>query len=154
MKKIICVLSVFFVFGLTLVSVSFAQRGQMGKWQGSGGWGPDAPYQRLYDPAKVETITGTVESVERIKPDKGMYPAVTLTVKTEKETILVHLGPAWYIGRLDTKIEKGDKLEIKGSRVTFNGKPVIIAAEIKKGESTLVLRDSDGIPVWAGWRRK
>jgi len=55
--------------------------------------------------------------------------------------------------RLDTKIEKGDKIEVKGSRVTFAGKPAIIAAEVKKGDNTVILRDSAGIPAWAGWRR-
>jgi hypothetical protein len=28
---------------------------------------------------------------------------------------------------------EGDKIELKGSRVTFAGKPAIIAAEVKKG---------------------
>ena len=151
MKKIFLVFALFTVT-LSLTSVSFAQRGAM-KWQGSGGWGPGTPYNRIYDPAKVETISGTVESVDTAVPMKGMYKAVVLTVKTEKETIAVHLGPEWYIGRLDAKIAKGDTIEVKGSRVTFADKPAIIAAEIKKGDQTLVLRDSAGIPVWAGWRR-
>jgi hypothetical protein len=111
------------------------------------------PYQRTYDPAKVETISGTVESVGTVVPVKGMYAAVAVTVKTDKETISVHLGPEWYIGRLDTKIAKGDKIEVKGSRVTFADKPAIIAAEVKKADNVLVLRDSAGIPVWSGWRR-
>ena len=84
---------------------------------------------------------------------KGMYNGIHLMVKTDKETISVNLGPEWYIERLDTKIEKGDKIEVKGSRVTLSGKPAIIAAEVKKGDSILVLRDSAGIPAWAGWRR-
>jgi hypothetical protein len=50
-------------------------------------------------------------------------------------------------------IEKGDKIEVKGSRVMFAGKQAIIAAEVKKGGSVLVLRDSAGVPAWAGWRR-
>jgi hypothetical protein len=72
---------------------------------------------------------------------------------TDKETIQVHLGPEWYIGRLDARIVKGDAVEVKGSRVTVAEKPVIIAAEIKKGDNLLLLRDSAGIPVWSGWRR-
>lgn len=56
------------------------------------------------------------------------------------------LGPGWYIERLDTKIEKDDKVELKGSRVTLSGKPAIIAAGVKRGDSTLVLRDSAGSP--------
>lgn len=131
-------------------SMSFAAwRG----WRGSGGWGMNDPYQRNYNTATVETISGVVESVEKVTPLKGMYSGIHLMVKTDKETISVDLGPEWYIERLDTKIEKGDKIEIKGSRVTLSGKPAIIAAEVKKGDSTLVLRDSAGIPVWAGWRR-
>jgi len=86
-------------------------------------------------------------------PMKGMYAAVTLAVKTDKETIAVHLGPEWYIGRLDAKIAKGDTVEVRGSRVTFDDKPAIIAAEVKKGDNVLALRDSAGIPVWSGWRR-
>jgi len=113
-------------------------------WRGSGGWGAGNAYQRVYNPATVETISGTVESVEKVTPMKGMYPAVEATVKTNKETISVHLGPEWYIERLDTKIEKGDTVEIKGSRVTFAGKPAIIAAEIMKGDNVLQLRDNAG----------
>ncbi len=62
-------------------------------------------------------------------------------------------GPGWYIERRGTEIEKGEKVEVKGSRVSLSGKPEIIAAEVKKGDSTLMLRDSAGIPAWAGWRR-
>jgi DNA helicase TIP49 (TBP-interacting protein) len=112
-----------------------------------------SPYQRMFNPATVETISGTVESVDKVMPMKGMYSGIHLTIKTEKESVDVHLGPEWYIERLDTKIQKGDTIEVKGSRVTIAGKPVIIASEVKKGDDVLVLRDSNGIPAWAGWRR-
>ena len=121
--------------------------------RGSGGWGRGSQYNRMYNPATVEALTGTVEAVDKVTPAKGMYAGVHILLKTDKETISVHLGPEWFIERLDTKIEKGDKIEVKGSRVTFVGKPAIIAAEVKKGDNTLVLRDSAGIPVWAGWKR-
>jgi hypothetical protein len=82
-----------------------------------------------------------------------MGRGIHLQLKTEKETIPVHLGPDWFIERLDTKVEKGDMIEVKGSRVSFDGKPAIIAAEVKKGDNSLILRDSAGVPVWSGWRR-
>jgi hypothetical protein len=141
-------------FALTIFFVtSVALAGSWNGWQGSGGWGTGSPYQRMYDPATVETISGIVLSVNKITPVKGMYSGVHLTLKTNKETIDVHLGPEWYIERQDVKIEKGDKIEVKGSRITFNGKPAIIAAELKKNDGILTLRDGAGIPVWAGWRR-
>ncbi|AJY71375.1 DNA-binding protein [Geobacter sulfurreducens] len=122
-------------------------------WRGSGGWGAQGAYQRLYNPATVETMSGEVVAVERVTPLKGMGAGIHLQLRTDKETIPVHLGPAWYIERLDTRIEKGDTIEVKGSRVTIAGKPVIIAEEVKKGDALLKLRDESGIPAWAGWRR-
>jgi len=139
-------LSVFLV-----ASVSLA--GPWQGWRGSGGWGMGSSYQKMFNPATVETVSGVVESVNKITPTKGMYSGIHLVLKTDKETIAVHLGPEWYIERQDVKLEKGDKIEVKGSRITFDGKPAIIAAEIKKGDSVLVLRDSAGVPAWAGWRR-
>src|SRR5512139_3522479 len=124
-----------------------------GGWRGSGGWGMGSQYNSMYNPATVETVLGTVELVDRVTPMKGMNYGIHLVIKTDKETIAVHLGPSWYIERLDTKIEKGDRIEVKGSRVTIAGKPTIIVAEVKKGDNVLVLRDSQGIPAWAGWRK-
>lgn len=137
---------------LLIFSLAFAQ--PMKSWRGSGGWGMGTQYQRMYNPATVDTLSGTVESVDKITPMRGMFYGIHLQVKTAKETISVHLGPGWYIERLDTKIEKGDKVEVKGSRVTMMGAPTIIAAEVKKGDSILVLRDSAGFPMWAGWKRR
>ncbi len=159
MKKIsaaAAAIGVVSILALFFATDSFAQRGCDFKWRGSGGWGMGASYQRMYDPAKVESVKGTVEAVETASPIKGMNRAVVLVLKTDKETIPVHLGPEWFIGRLDTKILKGDGIEVKGSRVTFSDKPILIAAEIKTGKDgqTIVLRDDAGIPVWAGcWRR-
>ncbi|HEX9020781.1 MAG TPA: DNA-binding protein [Nitrospirota bacterium] len=136
-----------------LLAVSTVLAGPWGGWRGSGGWGAGSQYNRMYNSATVETVGGTVESVDKVTPMKGMHYGIHLTLKTGKETVDVHLGPEWYIERLDTKIEKGDAIEVKGSRVTIAGKPAIIAAEVKKGDNVLVLRDSAGVPAWAGWRR-
>jgi hypothetical protein len=122
-------------------------------WKGSGGWGMGGGYQRMYDPATVETVSGTVASIDKVTPMKGMSPGVHLTLETEKGPVSVHLGPEWYVERLDTKLAEGDSVEVKGSRVTYDGKPAIIAAEVKKGDDVLTLRDDSGIPAWAGWRR-
>lgn len=124
-----------------------------GMWRGSGGWGMGGAYQRMYNPSAVETIAGEVVSIDKMTPTKGMSYGIHALVKTNKETIPVHLGPGWYLERQDTKIVKGDAIEVKGSRITYQGKPVIIAAEIKKGDVVLKLRDDNGYPVWAGWRR-
>ena len=123
------------------------------KWRGSGGWGPGSAYGRMYDSKTVETVTGEVVKVDRITPMRGMSGGVHLVVKTDKGDVSVHLGPQWYLENQDVKIEPKDKVEIKGSRVTMQGQPALIAAEVKKGDEVLKLRDDAGIPLWAGWRR-
>ena len=103
--------------------------------------------QRNYDPKTVETIQGKVLSMEKT-PSKGRGYGVHLTLQTEKESISVHLGPGWYIEKQTPHIESNDTIIVTGSRVTFDGKPAIIAAQVKKGNETLKLRDENGIPAW------
>jgi len=111
------------------------------------------PYQRMYDPSKIVTVKGTVVELATVAPMKGMHQAVALMVKTDTETLEVHLGPEWYVGRLDTQIRKGDTVEVMGSKASSSGKTWIVAAEVKRGKDVLVLRNEAGVPVWAGWRR-
>jgi hypothetical protein len=106
--------------------------------------------QRNYDPKTVETIQGKVLSVEKTQ-QRGH--GVHLTLQTDKETISVHLGPSWYIDKQTPKVEANDTITVTGSRVTVDGKPAIIAAQVKKGNEVLKLRDDNGVPAWSRGRR-
>jgi len=152
-KRIIFAMSVVLITMLLATTESFAQRGSGMMWRGSGGWGPGTPYNKMYDPKTVETISGEIVSVDRITLSKGMAGGVHMIVKADKETISVHLGPSFYIENQDVKLQAKDKVDVKGSRITFGGKPALIAAEVKKGDEVLKLRDDAGFPVWSGWRR-
>jgi hypothetical protein len=121
--------------------------------RGGGGWGHGNRYGGMYDTKTVETIKGKVLSVDAFIPTRGMSHGVHLQVETQKEIVKVHLGPAWYIENQDIILKPKDKIEIKGSKINFAGEPAIIAAEVKKGDMTLVLRSEDGFPMWSGWRR-
>jgi hypothetical protein len=121
-------------------------------WKGGGEWGPGTPYGRMYNLQTMESLTGEVVSVEMITPIKVMSYGVHIILQTETETISIHLGPGWFIENQDVKIAPRDKIEIKGSRITFEDKPAIIAAEVKKDDEVLTLRDASGFPVWSGWR--
>ena len=88
-----------------------------------------------------------------LAPRKGTSGGVHASVKTDKEEIAVHLGPSFFLENQDVKIAAKDKVEVKGSRVTFDGKPAIIAMELRKGDEMLKLRDDAGYPVWSAWRR-
>jgi hypothetical protein len=107
---------------------------------------------RLYDPKTGETITGMVESLDRVPSAKGRVGGVHVLVRTDGETVPVHLGPSWYVDGQDVKIGRGDRVEVRGSRVTVSGKAALIAAEVKKGDQVLRLRDERGVPHWSGRR--
>ncbi len=154
MKKISFVMAIVFAAILLATVSSFAQPRPGMMWRGSGGWGPGTPYNRMYDPKAAETISGEVISIDRITPNKGMAAGIHMNVKTDKDTVSVHLGPSWYLENQDVKIEPKDKVEVKGSRVTFGGKPALIASEVRKGNEVLTLRDEAGFPAWMAWRRR
>ncbi len=122
--------------------------------QGKGGWGKGSTHNRMYNPKTVETISGEVVKIDKSTTKKGMRSGVHLLVKTEKETISVLLGPSRYLDKQDVKIEPKDRLEIKGSRIAFQGEPVLIASEVKKGGELLKLREEDGTPLWSGRKRR
>jgi hypothetical protein len=131
--------------------VSSAQ--PMMKWRGSGGWGGGSRYNMMYNTGTVETVIGEIVKIAQVMPMRGMSYGIHMLVKTPNGKIDVHLGPAWYIENQDVKFNTGDKVEITGSRITLQGKPVLIAAAVRKGGETLRLRDERGFPAWAGWRR-
>jgi hypothetical protein len=113
------------------------------------GPGAAAKYRRMYDPRTVETISGEVTLVNKISRGRGTAYRVHLVLKTESGEIPVHLGPSWYLDEQEIKIGQNDRIEIKGSRVTFkDGKQAIVAAEVKKGDALLKLRDESGTPAW------
>jgi hypothetical protein len=152
MKKIAALIAILTSVSLLLPTQSFAQPGMM-RGRGGGGWGPGTQYGRMYNPQTVETISGMVVSIDRLTPIRGMSQGVHLILKTARQNISVHLGPAWYLESQDLQIKPGDTIEVRGSRITFAGRPVIIAAEVKKQDQILTLRDNNGFPVWSGWRR-
>jgi hypothetical protein len=133
------------LLGVCASTMVFAQRG------GQGGGGPQG---RLYDPKTIDTVSGEILGLDTFPGRQGMA-GVHANLKTDKgETVAVHLGPAWYLDKQSVTLKQGDKVTVRGSRVTFDGKPAIIAAEVTKQGQTLRLRDDNGVPVWAGGRRR
>ncbi|OGP85719.1 MAG: hypothetical protein A2Y95_02925 [Deltaproteobacteria bacterium RBG_13_65_10] len=141
MNKTRTILAVAYLLACVLGSVAFAQGGPGNRGRAGG---------RMYDTKTIETITGEVLAVNLIASGRGRAGGVHLTVKTDKEEIAVHLGPQWYVDQQAMKLAAKDRVEVRGSRVTFEGKPVIIAAEVKKGDQVLKLRDEGGLPLWSG----
>ncbi len=77
-----------------------------------------------------------------------------MIVETDHETIPVHLGPTWYFENQDLKVAPKDKVEVSGSKISLVGKPAMIAAEVRKGDEVLTLRDDTGFPLWNVWEHR
>lgn len=119
--------------------------------QGMGPGRGGEPYGRMYNPQTVETLRGEITAVERIASPRPEMPGrMTLSLKTDKETVTIYLGPLWYIEKQKVDLAVKDKVEVKGSRVTMDGKPLIIANYVKKGDQVLKMRDDQGMPLWRG----
>jgi hypothetical protein len=153
MTRALCVLAVAGAIATSSTPAAAQPRGR-GPGCGPGGWGREGAYWRLFDPSKVEALTGVVVSIRRVHPVRGVADGAHLQLRTAKETVDVHLGPAWYIDNQDPPIRVNDAVEIRGSRVRLNGKTAILASEVRKGDARLSLRDADGSPRWCGWRRR
>ncbi len=86
---------------------------------------------------------------------EGMYPGMALLVDTKSHgQVLVHLGPVWYLERQEFTINPGDEVGIKGMCDKLDGKMVVVAYELTKGDYVLQLRDAQGRPNWEAWRKR
>ena len=104
----------------------------------------------MYDVSKEATIAGTIDDVQQMQ--HGRMTGIHFLVKTEKETVDVHLGPSYFIENQGFHFAKGDQVEVLGSRVKMGGSEAFIAREVTKDGKTLTLRDSTGRPKWARGR--
>jgi len=98
-----------------------------------------------YDTKAVVTIKGVVEEIHESKM-RGDHPGLHLVLKTETETVEVHACPVRFMSDLEFTIEKGDTVTVEGSRPDPAG--IVVAREITKGQTSLILRDKTGAPVW------
>jgi len=120
-----------------------AQRNESGP---GGGW--------LSDPGSIETVSGEVVRVEKVS-HAGAGRAMYLVLRTDTgEVFPIALGPEWVVERHALRIHAGDRIEVTGWCIV-RGKSALLAATVKKGDESLLLRDWHGIPVWSrgGGRR-
>ena len=124
------------------------------KFRGSDGWGTGSRYDQVFNNYNLQTVYGKINQIDTITPFNDMSYGIQITVTTNAGDLPVHLGPAWFLLHQDMKLSIGDQVEVKGSKVAFNGKPAVMAVELRIKDRILYLRDNDGIPYWCIWRKK
>lgn len=128
--------------------------------------GPDRPVAAqegpAYDPNTEATLTGIVTDVKNGGPGRlgwlmkvhtlGLGHKGTqekqLLLKTDTETLRIHLGPNTFLSDQKVQIRKGDTLAVTGSRITMGDSPIVLARELRKADNTWTLRDAAGQPLW------
>jgi DNA/RNA endonuclease YhcR with UshA esterase domain len=101
-----------------------------------------------YDVANEIKIKGVVDEVkDRNCPISGTLGA-HLMIKAENKIYEVHVAPTKFVKSYEVVFQKGDEVEIKGMKTTFQGVDAILAREIKRGNDDFVFRDPQGKAIW------
>jgi len=102
-----------------------------------------------YNPATESTFKGIIVSVsERNCPVSGGLGFHFVLKLQDGNTIEVHVAASKFIKTYDVALNKGDQVEVVGSKVTFEGVETIFARSVTHGTETFVFRDQTGQPVW------
>jgi hypothetical protein len=131
---------------------SIAARGRQWTTDRDGWWRDE--YVRIFDPATVESVDGTIiehgSHTPRKSPGLGRYLKLR---KADESHVMVHLGPDWFLRRQIFGISVGDDVTVTGSNVQYDGERVMVAAELRTDNHVLELRDARGTPKWSAARR-
>lgn len=141
------------VFGALLVPLAVAaQAGAPGACPGGcpgGGPGRGAgPGRHAFTQGATTQVQAEILDVERVA--RGAHQGVHLAVAVGAERLDVLLGPDFYVDAQPLKLAKGDRIEVKGARTTYDGRSAIVAQEVRRGDQVLTLRDANGLPAWRG----
>ena len=110
---------------------------------------PANPAVPKYDTTTEATFKGTVEEVrDRQCPVSGGMGSHIILKLSDGKTIEVHLATTKFVQQYELVFNKGDQVEVVGSKVIFEGVETIFAREIKRGTDTFVFRDKTGAPIW------
>ena len=77
--------------------------------------------------------------------DSGM---VEVRVQTAGQPKLVRLAPVGFLKQRGLHLREGDTVAVQGFRVTAMEGDLIVATEVRSGDTTLSLRDAQGRPAW------
>ncbi len=104
-----------------------------------------------YDSSTNVDMMMVVNEVKEVSaaPLNGMHIlARPESSRAGSESTDVYLGPDDYLKDFECHYTKGDRIQVKGSKVKFNGSQVVLAREVRMNSQTVYLRDDQGVPYW------
>jgi hypothetical protein len=113
----------------------------------STGASADGPRIR-YDPATVVDVFGIVRDIREVTAPPEVR-GIHLVIQSEQgDEVDAYLGPKQFVGEFVSSFGKGSKVQVIGSKVKSGNAVILLAREVRKGDTTLYLRDKRGNPYW------
>ena len=123
----------------TATAVSFAQKGQQG---------PNSSNRRgsRLNMADVRTISGVVTAVHINYGTQ--YPSITV------DQSVIKVAPLWFLIDNNFEVKMGDQVTVLAAPSLLPDDSYLYSIEISDitGDTEIVLRDADGVPLWTGAR--
>ena len=102
-----------------------------------------------YDVASEAKFKGVIDDVhDRQCPISGGLGSHFNLKLTDGSIVEVHLASTKFVKSYELVFNKGDEVEVTGSKVQFEGADAILAREVKRGNDDFVFRDPQGKPIW------
>jgi hypothetical protein len=109
---------------------------------------PPAPSAFAYTTGSETTLQGKIEQVKDYRcPVTGTLGS-HITVVNDNGKTEVHLAPAAFLKDYEIVFKTGDEVKIVGVKITFEGKPALLARSVSLGRETFAFRDAKGKPLW------
>jgi hypothetical protein len=100
----------------------------------------------LYNLKLEQKITGVVAESASVSGGK-LLPGKHLTLLTRAGKLDVHLGPARAQSAEELGLRPGDQIEVTGCVISYKGRPVLLARQVKRGHRAVTLRTQRGYPI-------
>lgn len=110
---------------------------------------------RANGPAHRGQAGGGGLNMSAVQSIEGAVTEVNIAYGVEYPSIVVNkqqvkVAPAWFLLDQDFEIKNGDSLRIVAAPSAVRNDGFLYAVEITKAATTVVMRDSSGIPLWSG----
>lgn len=139
---------IFSIVILLMAIAPYQVLAQRGPGKHMRGWNKDSPYCMMFNTGKKMEIKGKIIEIKKFTPQTGASFGIEIVVETAPGNYDVHLGPEWFMKNQEMQLQVGDMVEVNGAMVDFEGRKVIMASEVERGEQEMKLREENGQPVW------
>lgn len=102
-----------------------------------------------YDVSQEAKFKGVIDDVkDRVCPISGGMGSHFMLKLSDGKVMEVHLATTKFVKSYELVFNKGDEVEVIGTKVDFEGADAILAREVKRGNDDFVFRDPQGKPIW------